>query len=167
MRRSRTALLVVVALAVVAVTAMAQEKTAGTTTKTTTATPAKTAAPAKASASSSTKGSPASGKLGVKTIAGDVIDPSCWVMNGAKGEAHKECMIACAKAGQTLAILEKKTNKVYILAAERPGEDPNKSVLDYAGMPVLVKGKVFTRGGIMAIQVASIEPYSAAKAAAH
>jgi hypothetical protein len=161
MRRSRTALLVVVAaLVVVAVAAMAQEKTAGTTTKTTTATKAKS------SASSSTKGSPSSGKLGVKTIAGDVIDPSCWVMNGAKGEAHKECMIACAKAGQTLAILEKKTNKVYILAAERPGEDPNKSVLDYAGMPVLVKGKVFTRGGIMAIQVASIEPYSAAKAAA-
>ena len=160
MRRSRTALMVMAALAVVAVTAMAQEKTAGTTTTT----KAKAATPAK---SSSTKGSPASGKLGVKTIAGDVIDPSCWVMNGAKGEAHKECMIACAKAGQTLAILEKKTNKVYILAAERPGEDPNKSVLDYAGMPVLVKGKVFTRGGIMAIQVASIEPYSAAKAAAH
>jgi hypothetical protein len=165
MRRSRTALLVVAALVVVAVAAMAQEKTAGTTTKTTTKTT--TATPAKASASSSTKGSPASGKLGVKTITGDIIDPSCWVMNGAKGEAHKECMIACAKAGQTLAILEKKTNKVYILAAERPGEDPNKSVLDYAGQSVLVKGKVFTRGGIMAIQVASVEPYSAAKAAAH
>jgi len=162
MRRSRTALLFVAALTVAVVTvAVAQEKSAGTATKTTTT----KATTTKASASS-TKGSPASGKLGVRTIAGDIIDPSCWVMNGAKGEAHKECMVACAKAGQTLAILEKKTNKVYILAAERPGEDPNKSVLDYAGMPVLVKGKVFTRGGIMAIQVASVEPYSAAKAAA-
>ena len=55
---------------------------------------------------------------------------------------------------------------VAVVDSERPGEDPNKSVLDYAGMPVLVKGKVFTRGGIMAIQVASVEPYSAAKAAA-
>ena len=162
MRRSRTALLFVAALTAAVVTvAVAQEKSAGTATKTTTT----KATTTKASASS-TKGSPASGKLGVRTIAGDIIDPSCWVMNGAKGEAHKECMVACAKAGQTLAILEKKTNKVYILAAERPGEDPNKSVLDYAGMPVLVKGKVFTRGGIMAIQVASVEPYSAAKAAA-
>jgi uncharacterized low-complexity protein len=163
MRRSRTALLFVAALTVAVVTvAVAQEKSAGTATKTTTT----KATTTKASSSSSTKGSPSSGKLGVKTIAGDIIDPSCWVMNGAKGEAHKECMVACAKAGQTLAILEKKTNKVYILAAERPGEDPNKSVLDYAGMSVLVKGKVFTRGGIMAIQVASVEPYSAAKAAA-
>ncbi|HTK68500.1 MAG TPA: hypothetical protein VL857_01745 [Candidatus Eisenbacteria bacterium] len=164
MRRSRTALFVTALLVMVAVAA-AVAQTAGTATKTTTTTAAKSATPAKASASSA-KGSPSSGKLGVKTIAGDIIDPSCWVMNGAKGEAHKECMVACAKAGQTLAILEKKTNKVYILAAERPGEDPNKSVLDYAGMPVLVKGKVYTRGGIMAIQVASIEPYSAAKAAA-
>jgi len=163
MRRSRTALLFVAALTVAVVTvAVAQEKSAGTATKTTTT----KATTTKASSSSSTKGSPSSGKLGVKTIAGDIIDPSCWVMNGAKGEAHKECMVACAKAGQTLAILEKKTNKVYILAAERPGEDPNKSVLDFAGMSVLVKGKVFTRGGIMAIQVASVEPYSAAKAAA-
>ena len=164
MRRSRTALFVTALLVMVAVAA-AVAQTAGTATKTTTTTAAKSATPAKASASSA-KGSPSSGKLGVKTIAGDIIDPSCWVMNGAKGEAHKECMVACAKAGQTLAILEKKTNKVYILAAERPGEDPNKSVFDYAGMPVLVKGKVYTRGGIMAIQVASIEPYSAAKAAA-
>jgi uncharacterized low-complexity protein len=163
MRRSRTALLFVAALTVAVVTvAVAQEKSAGTATKTTTT----KATTTKASSSSSTKGSPSSGKLGVKTIAGDIIDPSCWVMNGARGEAHKECMVACAKAGQTLAILEKKTNKVYILAAERPGEDPNKSVLDFAGMSVLVKGKVFTRGGIMAIQVASVEPYSAAKAAA-
>lgn len=166
MRRSRTALFVTALLVMVAVAA-AVAQTAGTATKTTTATTAKAAkAATPAKASSSTKGSPSSGKLGVKTIAGDIIDPSCWVMNGAKGEAHKECMVACAKAGQTLAILEKKTNKVYILAAERPGEDPNKSVLDYAGMPVLVKGKVYTRGGIMAIQVASVEPYSAAKAAA-
>jgi len=164
MRRSRTALLFVAALTAAVVTvAVAQEKSAGTATKTTTT--KATTTKASASSTSSTKGSPSSGKLGVKTIAGDIIDPSCWVMNGAKGEAHKECMVACAKAGQTLAILEKKTNKVYILAAERPGEDPNKSVLDYAGMPVLVKGKVFTRGGIMAIQVASVEPYSAAKAA--
>lgn len=159
MRRSRTALFVTALLVMVAVAA-AVAQTAGTATKTTTATTAKSATPAKASTSSTTKG-PSSGKLGVKTINGDIIDPSCWVMNGAKGEAHKECMVACAKAGQTLAILEKKTNKVYILAAERPGEDPNKSVLDYAGMPVTVKGKVYTRGGIMAIQVASVEPFKA------
>lgn len=111
-----------------------------------------------------TKTSAGATKLGAKTIIGEVIDPACWVINGAKGEAHKECMIACAKSGQTLAILEKKTNKIYILATERPGDDPNRGVIDYAGQTVLVKGKVFSRGGLVAVQVASVEPYSAAKA---
>ena len=111
-----------------------------------------------------TKASAGATKLGAKTIIGEVIDPACWIINGAKGEAHKECMIACAKSGQTLAILEKKTNKIYILATERPGDDPNRGVIDYAGQTVLVKGKVFSRGGLVAVQVASVEPYSAAKA---
>jgi len=126
----------------------------------------KAAEPAKASTASSKSSTSSTGatKLGAKTIIGEVIDPACWVINGAKGEAHKECMIACAKSGQTLAILEKKTNKIYILATERPGDDPNRGVIDYAGQTVLVKGKVFSRGGLIAVQVASVEPYSAAKA---
>ena len=97
-------------------------------------------------------------QTGTRSIVGEVIDPACWVVNGAKGEAHKECAMACAKAGQVLAILERKTNKVYLLSTERPGEDPNKSVIDFVAQAVLVKGKVYTRGGLMAIQIASIEP---------
>ena len=104
------------------------------------------------------KDAPAATSAGPRSIIGEVIDPQCWVINGAKGEAHKECAIACAKAGQTLAILERKTNKVYILASDRPGEDPNKAVIDFVAQAVLVKGKVYSRGGLLAIQVASVEP---------
>jgi len=154
MRFSKVGILGVVVLLVgIVVAATAQEKAAE---------PAK---PAKGEAASEApKGSTAPAKLGAKTIIGEVIDPACWVINGAKGDAHKECMIACAKSGQTLAILEQKTNKIYILATERPGDDPNRGVIDYAGQKVMVKGKVFSRGGLIAIQVASVEPYSAAKA---
>jgi hypothetical protein len=151
MRFSKAGILGVVVLLVgIVVAATAQEKAAE---------------PAKKDAVAETpKVSTGAAKLGAKTIVGEVIDPACWVINGAKGEAHKECMVACAKSGQTLAILEKKTNKIYILATERPGDDPNRGVIDYAGQSVLVKGKVFSRGGLIAIQVASIEPYSAARA---
>src|SRR5688500_3283574 len=151
MRFSKLGILGVVVLLVgIVVAATAQEKAAE---------PAKEGA-----ASEAPKGSTAQAKLGARTITGEVIDPACWIINGAKGDAHKECMIACAKSGQTLAILEKKTNKIYILATERPGDDPNRGVIDYAGQSVMVKGKVFSRGGLTAIQVASVEPYSAAKA---
>jgi hypothetical protein len=142
MSRAGIAGMLLVSLAVVAA-AIAQEKAAPE--------PAKPAAPA-------TKAVSAAPKSGPGSIIGEVIDPACWIINGAKGEAHKECAIACAKAGQTLAILERKTNKVYILASERPGEDPNKSLIDYVGQAVLAKGKVYTRGGLSAIQVASVEP---------
>jgi hypothetical protein len=94
---------------------------------------------------------------GTRSIVGEVIDPACWVVNGAKGEAHKECAIACAKAGQILAILERKTNKVYLLVSGRPGEDPNKGLTDFIAQAVVVKGKVYTRGSLVAIKVASVE----------
>src|SRR4249920_692491 len=124
MRMSRVGIAgtLLVSLAVVAAPS-AQEKAAPEA--------AKSAAPAaKAPAPKAASAAP---KSGPGSVIGEVIDPACWVINGAKGEAHKECAIACAKAGQTLAILERKTNKVYILASERPGEDPNKGLIDYVG----------------------------------
>ncbi|HET7903666.1 MAG TPA: hypothetical protein VFM17_03805, partial [Candidatus Eisenbacteria bacterium] len=72
----------------------------------------------------------------IKSIVGEVVDPACWIVNGAKGEQHKECAIACAKAGQVLAILEAKTNKLYLIATENPGEDPNKGVIDFVAQKV-------------------------------
>jgi hypothetical protein len=59
-----------------------------------------------------------------------------------------------------LAILERKTNKLFLVATDRPGEDPNKALIDYCGQTVSAKGRVFTRGGFTAIQLASVEPFS-------
>jgi hypothetical protein len=128
------------------------------------ATAQETAAPPKAAPPVAAKEKPA--QTGPRTIVGEVIDPACWIINGAYGKSHAECAVACAKAGQTLAILEKRTQKVYILAGEKPGEDPNKGVLEFVGQPVLVKGRVFSRGGALGIQIASIEPYNAANISA-
>ncbi|HEU4334879.1 MAG TPA: hypothetical protein VFT32_10325 [Candidatus Eisenbacteria bacterium] len=94
----------------------------------------------------------------IKSIVGEVVDPACWIVNGAKGDQHKECAIACAKAGQVLAILEAKTNKLFLIATENPGEDPNKGVIDFVAQKVTVTGKTYTRGGFTAIKIASITP---------
>lgn len=119
---------------------------------------------AKPAAGTHTKAEAAAPKTGPQTIIGEVVDPACYLINGAKGEPHKECAIACAKSGQTLAILEKKTNKLYLLLTEEPGQDPNKGAIDYVAQVVLVKGKVRSRGGALGIQVDSIELNTAAKA---
>jgi hypothetical protein len=124
------------------------------------------ATPGKAEAGEKVKGpAPMKAATGPRSIVGEVIDPACWIINGVSGKSHAECAASCAKAGQTLAILEKKTNKVYILAASKPGEDPNKGIADFIGQPVVVKGRVFARGGAIAIQVTSVEPFNAKLAA--
>ena len=130
------------------------------------ATPAKAATPAPAAkaevaATPAKASAPAAKGSSAKSVIGEVVDPACWIVNGSKGEAHKECALACAKAGQVLGILERKTNKLFLLATDRPGEDPNKSVIDFCGQTVLAKGRFFTRGGFTAIQITSVEPYSA------
>jgi len=119
--------------------------------------------PAKATTAKATtaKATTAKASTAPKGIVGEVVDPACWIVNGAKGDTHKECALACAKAGQVLAIVERKTNKLFLIATERPGEDPNKGLIDYCGQTVLAKGRTFTRGGVTAIQLSSVEPYNA------
>lgn len=127
-----------------------------------TVTPAKaTSAKAAAATAKAPAATPVRAAAVAKSIIGEIVDPGCYLVNGSHGDSHKECATACAKAGQTLAVLEKKTNKLYLMVAERPGEDPNKGVIDYLAQTVLVKGKVYTRGGASGIMVASVEPYSA------
>jgi hypothetical protein len=147
----------------VATGAFAQTATSGAVSATPKAAPAaKPATPATAAkpATPATKeAEPA--KAGPRTIVGEVVDPACWIVNGAKGAQHKECAIACAKAGQVLGIVETKSQKLYLLATDKPGEDPNKDLIEYVGQLVMVKGRVYSRGGATGIKVTSVAPYSA------
>ena len=164
----------------IASAAFAQSATSGTVTpapKATTAA-AKPVAPATAVKPAATAAKPAAAKatgataakaateaepvkVGSRSIVGEVVDPACWIVNGAKGAAHKDCAIACAKAGQVLAIVESRSQKLYLVATDKPGEDPNKGLIDHVGQMVVVKGRVYTRGGATGIKVTSVEPYSA------
>lgn len=165
MRMSRSAVAGVALFTLLyAAAALAQ----GTTGTTATPAPAKAPQPAAKAAPAATTAQPkakAEPKPAIvkaggvsRTIVGEVVDPACYLVNGAHGDGHKECAAACAKAGQTLAILEKKTNKLYLLVTDHPGDDPNKSVVDYIAQTVTVKGKVYSRGGVTGLMVVSVEP---------
>lgn len=155
-----------------AAAAFAQSATSGTPTPAPKAAPAAKpatpAATAKTATATSAKASKEAEplKVGSRSIVGEVVDPACWIVNGSKGASHKDCAIACAKAGQVLGIVESKTQKLYMVATDKPGEDPNKGLIDYVGQMVLVKGRVYTRGGATGIKITSVEPYSATAAVA-
>jgi hypothetical protein len=141
----------------------AKSGTPTTTVKPVTATTTKTTTTK--TVSSKKEASASASKVGARSVIGEVVDPACWLVNGAKGPSHKECAIACAKAGQVLGIVENKTQKLYVVANDKPGEDPNKGLVDYVGQIVLVKGRVYSRGGVTGIKVTSVEPYSATASA--
>jgi hypothetical protein len=143
MRMSRIGIAGAVVLTALVAAANAQQKADSTATTTTTAT-------------KSSKGS--------QMLVGEIVDPACYLINGAHGEPHKECAIACAKAGQGLALLEKKTNKVYLLCTEKPGQDPNALAINFVAQTVIVKGIVRSRGGMLGVQVDTMMVYSSAAA---
>jgi hypothetical protein len=145
MRMSRIGIAGALVLTALVAAASAQQNADSTATKTTTTSSSKTS-----------KGS--------QMLVGEIVDPACYLINGAHGEPHKECAIACAKAGQGLALLEKKTNKLYLLCTEKPGQDPNALAINYVAQMVIVKGMVRSRGGMLGVQVDTLMAYSAAAA---
>lgn len=93
-----------------------------------------------------------------KTVKGEVIDVSCYVAEGAKGESHKDCAVACIKAGQPAGILEEGTGKVYVAAKEDDHmTNPGMQLVPYAAKMVEVKGVVHERGGVAIIDVREIK----------
>jgi len=93
----------------------------------------------------------------LRIIKGEVIDVSCYAEEGARGEGHKNCAVACIKAGQPGGILEESTGKVYVAAKEDHMTNPNTQLIPYAAKMVEVKGDVHERGGVATIDIKEIK----------
>ncbi|MGH7682260.1 MAG: hypothetical protein ACRENN_09775 [Candidatus Eiseniibacteriota bacterium] len=124
----------------------------------------KSAAPAKATPSATaTPSTPAGGaheghampsaagsdsvKGSMQTIVVEVMDPACFLEAGAKsiGPGHFQCAVDCAASGQTLAFYDRVHDRIYFIAGELPGKNPNDPVRDYIHKKVDVTGVVYHR----------------------
>ncbi|HSQ59640.1 MAG TPA: hypothetical protein VLT84_04325 [Acidobacteriota bacterium] len=109
---------------------------------------------------------------GVTTvITGEVMDPACFLEAGDKsvGKGHFQCAVDCARSGQTLAIYDRELDRIYFIAGELPGRNPNDPVFKYMHQKVDVTGTVFHRSqawGIVIVAVAPHNPKGAAAASA-
>src|SRR5258705_2959925 len=93
------------------------------------------------------------------TIVGEVMDPACFLEAGAKsiGPGHYQCAIDCARSGQTLAIYDRDQDRIYFIAGELPGKNPNDPLMPYIHKKVDVLGTVYHRAdayGIVILKVA-------------
>ena len=92
------------------------------------------------------------------TIRGEVIDPACYLRAGQKGAAHKQCTIACAKAGHDLAIYDPKADTIYFVVEDKLGTNPNVPIRAFAAEMVEVQGTLYSRSGVKGIVVKTVKP---------
>ncbi len=91
------------------------------------------------------------------TIRGYVLDSACAFTKDLKKPISTECATACAKAGSPLVILTTNGTIYWPIADTTPSSGQNDKLLEYAGKPVTVSGKVFQRGGSTAIVISKVE----------
>lgn len=101
-------------------------------------------------------GAAAPAKPETMTVKGEAVDLWCFMSAGARGAAHKECAIACAKLGNPIGIVDDQGN-IY-LAMGSKDKQPAKDILeDKMAETVEATGKVYRQGGIQAIFIESIK----------
>ena len=76
---------------------------------------------------------------------------------GAKGPGHKTCAIKCASAGIPVVLIEKGTEKTYVLLPDKDASPLPPSVIQCMEDEVTVTGKEYNRNGTEYIVVESVK----------
>lgn len=93
------------------------------------------------------------------TLTVRVVDAVCMLPMGQKGEPHRECAIACDKAGVRASLLDEKANVMYAVMADGPLKDPNALLRAHLEREVKVKGDLYTGpGGLKIVAVKEVKP---------
>lgn len=93
------------------------------------------------------------------TLAVRVVDAVCLLPTGLKGDAHRECAIACDKAGVRMYLLDEKANVLYAAMADGPLKDPNALLRPHLEKNVTVKGDLYAGpGGLKVVAVKEVHP---------
>lgn len=90
------------------------------------------------------------------TVTGEVIGSVCYLHHDSKGHSHADCAKYCAEQGIPLAILEDKTDKIF-LSIPIDHSDPNASLKEYIAKKVTVTGELFSKGGLTGIHIKKIK----------
>ncbi|HEY8517773.1 MAG TPA: hypothetical protein VIS07_19870 [Candidatus Binatia bacterium] len=80
-------------------------------------------------------------------IRGEVVETSCYLREGVRGEGHRACALVCLKNGGQLGIVEDDTGDLYPLAGSTPMSDPSAAAREHVAAHVVARGQVFERAG--------------------
>lgn len=91
------------------------------------------------------------------SVTGNLRDSYCYGTMGAKGPGHKACAIKCASAGIPVLLVEKGTEKSYILLPNKDASPLPQSVISRMEDEVTVTGKEYSKNGTEYIVVESVK----------
>ncbi|MGH7556798.1 MAG: hypothetical protein ACREMD_03270 [Gemmatimonadota bacterium] len=90
-------------------------------------------------------------------VVGYVIDTSCYLAQGLKGESHRQCAEICAnQLGIALNVLDDQGRLWQLVDDDMPGHDQNPTVVQYAEQRVRATGTLIEKGDNRAIIVKDV-----------
>jgi len=92
-----------------------------------------------------------------KSVTGTLEDSFCYMGMGAHGDSHKKCAMGCAKKGIPVALVEKGTDKMYILLPAKNDSSLPDDVISKMEDEVTITGNEMTKGGITYLKVESVK----------
>ena len=90
------------------------------------------------------------------TIKGEAVDLWCYMEGGDRGPAKKECATACAKAGNSIGIVDAK-GTVYLVSGLQDHQPARDILVGKMNEPVEVTGTLVKKGGAQMIFVKSVK----------
>ena len=91
------------------------------------------------------------------SVTGNLEDAYCYGTMGAKGAGHKQCAIKCASAGIPVTLIEKGTEKSYVLLPNKDASPLPATVTSRMEDEVTVTGKEYSKNGTDYLVVESVK----------
>lgn len=91
-----------------------------------------------------------------RVVTGEVVDLSCYLTTGARGEAHRGCGQACLSRGYPAGILTDDGQMVVILYD--PKNARPVALGPFMARRVEARGTAYAKGGIMGLVIGSVAP---------
>lgn len=92
-----------------------------------------------------------------KSVTGNLEDTFCYNVVGAHGAGHAQCALKCAQKGIPVGLVEKGTEKMYILLPPKNDEALPDDLLKDMEKEVTVTGKSYSKGGVEFLTVDSVK----------
>jgi len=93
------------------------------------------------------------------TVTGQVIDVNCFTTHQLQGAQHKNCAIACANKGVSLAILSS-DGTIYMPVSSKPADPQNSRLLPFVEGKVKATGTHRMVNGLHTIEIESVQAAS-------